>query len=234
MHTCYTKPHNHDNFEVALKTPMQLCVCVACLQHESQAYAVLNPHKAQVPAAQDLQPTMPTSHQLLTWQQWLKGKALKAARLEVCDPSYDGGPLTYNSIQMVRAASMACTMFGHTSLAQRNSLAITAKCSKFSGTPCSRPNCPAKGRCKGNTFMASDANEAHQPDVLVVCHHKTSHKGIRGITLQIKVSVRAGACTLHCLFLYEPWHGHANITMCISYHECRHSHTKHHDACMEG
>lgn len=155
------------------------------MQHEQLCQAVLSPHTAHVAAATMDIPSLPSAAALLAWQQGLKDDALRLARAELWEDEYTG--ISHRTTLKVRNASMLCTLFGHSSLVQRGQLLVSAKCSKFATTPCIRPNCPGQGRCHGNTFVASDPEEAHQPDMLSIPHHKTGHKGIRGMTLMLQV-----------------------------------------------
>ncbi|KAL6748733.1 hypothetical protein V8C86DRAFT_2442793 [Haematococcus lacustris] len=78
---------------------------------------------------------------------------------------------------------MLCTGFGHSSLAQRSQVMVTAKASQHAITPCGMPNCPGMARgCKGNRFEYDGATAAWR---LVVPHSKNSSKGVPGIVLPL-------------------------------------------------
>ena len=75
---------------------------------------------------------------------------------------------------------MLCTLFGHSSLAQRGSVLCSAKACQYAEQPCVDPQCAAPRVCKGNGFKPGPDG---RPCKLVVIHHKTSNRGGGGQVL---------------------------------------------------
>ncbi|KAL6745309.1 hypothetical protein V8C86DRAFT_37221 [Haematococcus lacustris] len=120
----------------------------------------------------------PKAQEVLVWQEKVKDVALEA--LGSFGP---GEQLPTKVARVVRDASMLCTGFGHSSLAQRSQVMVTAKASQHAITPCGMPNCPGMaGGCKGNRFEYDGATAAWR---LVVPHSKNSSKGVPGIVLPL-------------------------------------------------
>ncbi|KAJ9534185.1 hypothetical protein QJQ45_007005 [Haematococcus lacustris] len=120
----------------------------------------------------------PKAQEVLVWQEKVKDVALEA--LGSFGP---GEQLSTKVARVVRDASMLCTGFGHSSLAQRSQVMVTAKASQHAITPCGMPNCPGMaGGCKGNRFEYDGATAAWR---LVVPHSKNSSKGVPGIVLHL-------------------------------------------------
>lgn len=161
-------------------------------------------------------PPVPDAGALIAWQQQVKREAL-AAVARCGSGSGPTDPLPLDVALKVRDASMLCTTYGHSCLAQRGEVLITAKASSYSSTPCTDPACPltavglpsqlsgsAAGSkqqcCFGNRFErgASTSSGSQQQWLLVLPHHKGARRGREGQVLVL--------CDAQEVALLEIWH----------------------------
>lgn len=142
-------------------------------------------------------------------------QAVKESALEAALPALQNRePLDLEAAYKVRDASMLCSLYMHSSLAQRSSVLITAKASSCARNPCSDPDCPmmavmrsqastSRGPsrvCYGNRFerntpgsRAAAAGDEGGDGLLggadtwqlVIHHHKGSSRGAAGQVLQL-------------------------------------------------
>jgi hypothetical protein len=110
---------------------------------------------------------------------------MKQAALAALEAEQDHDLLSYEVALKVRDASMLCTAFGHSSLAQRGQVLIDTKAMAYSSNRCSDPSCQAVAAgCKGNRFEVYTSSGAECVQI-VLCHHKGGSRGVMGTVLQL-------------------------------------------------
>ncbi|KAL6747873.1 hypothetical protein V8C86DRAFT_3033356 [Haematococcus lacustris] len=143
-----------------------------------QAITKLGTHRRAVLQTQALLSPVEQPHAeiLLQWQEQFKDNALQQLSKH---QAWEALPVEV--AHLVRDASMLCTAFGHSSLAQRSMVLVSLKASQYAAQPCDRDGCVGFSMgCLGNRVQHADGQWK-----LVIPHTKTSSRGVTGVVLTL-------------------------------------------------